>query len=385
MQLTRETLHRLVWSKPMPRAARELGLSRSALERACATLAVPYPFSGFWRDDAPLDLGLRPLPRAPTGTPEAIEIPDPPRRAGSPAPAAPVEAPSPKIGDTASARREAGSAIPAKAATDLHPILAAQAEERRRWDAMGSQGTKAKPVDPLTHRWRRLENQLFQAVEAAGHAVELEARSLWDVRLKVQGQLLTYRLRERYTRTRRTLSAAEARDPLNVRLGRTYAFDNVMTGEAVLAVQTHAYGRKTEWRDRPGAPLETQMDAVVEGLEALARDAIRIDAERREAEARWRAQEARRAEAERRAQAEEDRWDRLCELADAHAQARRVSDLLRRLQAERSARGDADPAFRRWLAWAWRELAARDPLAWGLADVVAEVDGADGPNSDDDL
>lgn len=68
--MTREELHRLVWSEPATRAARRLSVSDTYLRRVCRTLAVPSPPRGYWaKRAAGLDPPVVPLPAAPPGTP----------------------------------------------------------------------------------------------------------------------------------------------------------------------------------------------------------------------------------------------------------------------------------------------------------------------------
>ena len=47
-EITREELHRLIWSKPTTAAAKELGLSDVGLAKICRKLAVPKFPRGFW-------------------------------------------------------------------------------------------------------------------------------------------------------------------------------------------------------------------------------------------------------------------------------------------------------------------------------------------------
>ncbi len=68
--MTREELHRLVWSEPATKAARRLSVSDSYLIRVCRTLAVPRPQRGYWAKRAVgLNPPVVPLPAAPPGTP----------------------------------------------------------------------------------------------------------------------------------------------------------------------------------------------------------------------------------------------------------------------------------------------------------------------------
>ncbi len=47
-ELSRTGLHKLVWSKPMSSAARDLGMSANGLAKICDRVNVPYPSRGFW-------------------------------------------------------------------------------------------------------------------------------------------------------------------------------------------------------------------------------------------------------------------------------------------------------------------------------------------------
>jgi hypothetical protein len=48
-QLTWEELHALVWSMPMTRAGRSLGITDTGLRKMCARLKVPIPKQGYWQ------------------------------------------------------------------------------------------------------------------------------------------------------------------------------------------------------------------------------------------------------------------------------------------------------------------------------------------------
>jgi integrase len=48
-QLTWEELKELVWSKPMTRAARDLGITDNGLRKMCTRMQVPVPPQGYWQ------------------------------------------------------------------------------------------------------------------------------------------------------------------------------------------------------------------------------------------------------------------------------------------------------------------------------------------------
>jgi len=46
--LTREQLYDLIWSEPMQRLARQIGISDVAIAKHCRKLGVPVPERGYW-------------------------------------------------------------------------------------------------------------------------------------------------------------------------------------------------------------------------------------------------------------------------------------------------------------------------------------------------
>jgi hypothetical protein len=380
MRLTREDLHLRVWERPMAAVAQELGLTVARLQRICVSLDVPFPWSGFWRDGAPLDGEARRLPQARAGRPQAVTIDDPPPDAGEALAGGTTAAPPRSRRGTPPKPIDPEKILTEVPAADLHPIIAARLEAERREGDTEAQPTPDAPA--RLNRYGLIRNRLLLALERAGHGVRTDGQSLYAVHFEVFGQSVTHRMRERYTRTRRPLTAKEAREPLNVALGRTHAFEERMTGQLVLAIQTHRYGQKAEWRDDRRGRLETRIAEMVAGIEAAVRDAERIDAERADREARWLRREARRAEAERRAQDEEDRWVRLCQLAAWHERAMRVAALLGRVRKTAAKAIAADPALAAWFDWAEAERLDRDPAAWALTSIVRHVDAP--PDEDDD-
>lgn len=333
MILTREDVHRQVWSAPMPKVARDLGLTAAELERLCKSLDVPFPYSGYWRKGAPLDGRPRGLPRARPGRPDAVELDLPPHASTPPSSPGPIVPAGPALGP---------------------PVDIDDAE------------------DPVDRRRDLIRVRLAEALVRAGHTVGLGGAPR---AFAVNGQVLTHWLREGYTRTKRPLTAEEARDPRTFARGRDYVFEERMTGRLILAVEVRSYGRKAEWRDHPRrGRLEDRIAEIVAGLEALADDTTRLRAEREAAEVRWRETEDRRRAAERRAQAEADRWSRLTQLAAQHEETRRVATFLKRLRAAAGPAAGSDPQLRAWFTWAQRALHAYDPLTWEMAEVIRQVD-----------
>ena len=66
-KLTREELYDLMWSTPVAKVAKELGVSGVALAKRCKRVAVPLPPRGYWaRIAAGQKIPKPPLPPEPT-------------------------------------------------------------------------------------------------------------------------------------------------------------------------------------------------------------------------------------------------------------------------------------------------------------------------------
>jgi hypothetical protein len=84
--ITREELHRLVWTHRMADVAADLLVSSNELDVLIATLDVPFPFSGYWSRTAAGRAKPPRLRAAKPDTPDSVEITSPPPRRASNAP-----------------------------------------------------------------------------------------------------------------------------------------------------------------------------------------------------------------------------------------------------------------------------------------------------------
>lgn len=380
--LTRVELHTLIWSHPPLEAARRLGVTSRELGRLLEVMAVPYPYSGYWSKLGPTPRTVPRLTKPPPGAPEAVAIiPVAPRAPKSPARLDPEAAPRDSLRDDAMAAADTiatrvASSVPTRL-TNPHRIIAARVAEQRqqdaRWRAMGM-GRAITAESAMARRIRRIEDLLYKAVEARGHKVEVERTSLHQVRFILAGRALTYAIRERYKQRREPLSKEEAGESWNISMNRTHKTVRVLTGVLALTLDGGVWP-KPQWEDKADLPLESQIQSIVDGAEEVARKATAQEAERRETERLHYEAERRREAARQAALAEEARWRRFLDFADAMEHARRGRALLAAMEAELGAQDGADSA-REFLGWARARLDRIDPLALGAVAVMASVGAA---------
>ena len=139
--ITREELHRLVWTRPFVRLAKELGYNHPELSAICEDLNIPRPTGGYWNR---LGLGTAedrvPLPPAPLGKPTLI--PRGPRKAS--------ESPARSIPETQTALNR-----PEKNESDAGGEISATPDV----------AAPALPPDPLFHKPIRItREELYQKV-----------------------------------------------------------------------------------------------------------------------------------------------------------------------------------------------------------------------------
>jgi hypothetical protein len=165
--VTREELYRLVWSEPMSKLAEQFGVSGSYLARVCTCLDVPRPERGYW---AKLAVGKAPPQPA---------LPEPSGRiqltwsqTGEPVKLPKLKAPSPRL-------RKAKVAIPRDR---VHPLIVGAAKHFESGRDV-EEGSYLRPfkkmlvditaAQPTLEAALDLANELFNALEAAGHRVAL--------------------------------------------------------------------------------------------------------------------------------------------------------------------------------------------------------------------
>lgn len=73
--LSREDLHRLVWTAPVSELAQRFGITGAGLAKVCRRASIPVPPRGYWaRIESGVHVQPEPLPPAPRGLPQPIRI-----------------------------------------------------------------------------------------------------------------------------------------------------------------------------------------------------------------------------------------------------------------------------------------------------------------------
>ena len=362
-QLKRTELYDLVWSEPMTKIAKRLGISDVGLAKACRRAGIPVPERGYWaKSQHGKKVQREPLPPTKSGESETIVIAPPEPKPPAPKLELPPEVQRQIEQESTPERR----IHVAKTLSNPHPIIGAWLEKERQsrktWVASGMNWPR-EHTKPIEKRRLRILSTLFKVLEKRGFKPTVEARHLYEVSVYQGQEKIEFTLRERERQRRVELTKEQKKDPYN--LGRTWKQVREATGELVFRIRSLQYSiAQADWRDGPDHLLEDQLNAIVTGFivagEVLRRQRLeRQEVARRYAEAereRWKQEELRKKEAER-----------VQELLRCVSAWRQAAEIRAYVQAVRTAAGtarrDIDEArLEGWASWALIQADRLDPL-----------------------
>lgn len=388
-RLTREQLYELVWSEPMQRIGKHIGISDVAIAKHCRRLGIPLPPRGYWNklhagknvtktELSPRDLGTINDAALSGNLPPELRV----RIAGEPgvAPAHDEDI------DVLTARfgQRLGKVTTPRGFTKTHPVVAAllRKDETIRQEALNRSYYWEKPQfdSPFEKRRLRIINALFLAAASVGGGGSARGSRAEELHLHIGGLRVGFTL-EKFGRPRaRSGNASAAGDG----------------GNALCLKLTHHNpppGVVTQWQDDE-ASIENQLTNILVGMAVAGEHfnrqwiAQKIEWERqRRAElerlALEQKREAERRERERLAAIEKAKVDALRADAAAWREARTIRAYV--AAARIAAGGRVDEAMlNRWVGWAEAEAARIDPFtSEKMVESICNLD-ASPPAEDDD-
>ncbi len=327
LNLSRQDLYELVWSKPMSELAKDFGLSDVALAKRCRKLGIPVPGRGYWARvtavQSPRQSPLKPREETPLDR-SALAFHAPSERPDG-------EKPTPARSAEVNALRERIAILKPPVSTNHNPQFPAVKrtallknrpwKRELNWNRGEKSGTavRIETSDLVIDRALRIADCLLIAAETLGWNFdkprEPDGRSRYQRPtvfpfdspvygvLTVQGEALTFRIDERRRQIDHVLTAEEKANLRRWPGSSTPRWDLVPSGELRLHLM-HADSTHTlqTWKDTATRPLEKQLNAILMGFldEALEIKKRRDEQRRREEESRRR-EEIRYRQSQRRA------------------------------------------------------------------------------------
>lgn len=335
-QMTRKELFELIWSKPMVKAAADLGISDVGLKKVCDRHRIPVPGRGYWRK---LETGKR-VTRAhfralDDPVLETVEIYGSPEKALS----APVLA-AKREAQAKEAQPDQRVVVEPKPGL-LHPAAQRTANAlKRQTPREGVQlGVFARDCfrvsisSPSIERVLRILDAVARGAEARGmELVETEK----GLAFRANGGVVELRLNERWN------------DSLGVS----------KLGALSLELINHYHdGLRRSWADGRTQRLEDVLSDFFVGVSAYGAAQKERSDEHARRRREWAEEERRRAEEERRRALDKERLEFLQERMDALDEAGRLERYVAHLRAK-GAEPSAGDTVGRLIGWADSKIAA---------------------------
>lgn len=368
-QLTREELHRQVWTVPGVHLAARFGLSDTGLAKICRKLDVPRPPPGWWaKKAAGKKVRSMPLPDLRSGTPDRIRITPTPER---------TDGLREDIGRTT--ERLGGIAVPAKL-TRPHPLIAGWLADRRERQLRARQETepwrrKLYHVPDLTQSERRRHcvlHALFRALERQGAIISETER--WQLTATLEGEDIPFELREKQRQISRPMTADEKRWAPWISSGMKKELEPTGCFLFTISARSDEPVRK-QWLESEGRPIDAMLPAIVATFVVLA--PVLAERSRQRAEAAQKFAEAQRlAEEERQRRREDDnRWRRFLDIAAAWKEAAMAREFIAALRAGEVGGSDLieGRSVAEWIDWAEQRAHALDAAGGKPATLFADV------------
>jgi len=388
--LTREQLYDLVWSEPMQRLAKQIGISDVAIAKHCRKLGVPVPERGYWNKlQAGKPVTKTALPDRDLVTINRVTISGTltrelrSRLKGEPGMVEPNTESIEAL--TARLRKRLGHVTVPRNFSRVHPAIAPllKKDEKLRQEAANSSFSfswnQPKFDSPFERRRLLFLNGLFLGFARVGGRGWVRGNDARELAIYMGDASVSFQLEgpAQGRRSGRSSSASsEARETLCLTISTAH--------DAVPGI-------RFSWRDEDGSKLEQQLTDIIIGMAVAGEHLHRKWLEQQAAWARQRQEEAEREAKRRKAEEERRERERIAALEKAKRDAlrrdakawREANDIRAYVEAVR--RSAASPeSIEDWARWALLEADRIDPIVSGRAlESMREAQGDDDESDDE--
>jgi hypothetical protein len=224
------------------------------------------------------------------------------------------------------------------------------------------------PLTDVDRRRHGILNKLFHALEGKGAKISEAEKGL--LRVTIDDEKIDFQVREKNRQVRSSPENGQ----------NSYRSQELIgTGKLVFAIRTYLRGpHNEEWTETDSSPLESQLPKMVERFFEGAKILKAWHVEQEQERERWRQEAARREERVRLAKQEENRRQRLGELAHNWRTANLIRDFIAEIKskpfdAEKNVDGKT---LAQWLVWAEATVATLDLTRHGpesLFSIIGSV------------
>lgn len=362
-RITRKELYEKLWTTPTTKLSKEFGISDVGLGKICRKYDIPKPTVGDWARVAHGHrLERTPLPPAPAGTGEIIEIELREQRPSTSwAERYPqISAEFPPIHSENIVLESIDSL------SKLHPLLkesltylkSATPDAYSRLTPGQSTCIDINVSKPMLERTLKLLHTLFRFLEAQGFAIKVEKRYRMTTFVVVRDIEVEISIIEKVTRTPTSPSQTAGQDSY---VDRKFAYQP----SGVLSfrvMNVYIDGLRKEWNDTPAVRLEDEIVEIGQGiLEAAV--AIRIqDIERQEQNREYELRKITEKKKQDERQQEMALREKLLKDSADWQTSENLRNYIEALKSKREKTTDSDKDFDDWVKWATHVADELDPI-----------------------
>jgi hypothetical protein len=304
----RQELYDLVWSQPMTKLAKNLGVSDVAVAKACRRAGIPVPGLGYWaKVQHGKEVDQAPLPPQKSGRSDIVTI--------TPQPSSPASLRLPpdvqKLLDNEV--EPDARIIVQKLLSKAHPIV-------QDWIKR-----TAAPLPKTESRRLRILSTLFNELEKRGHSVLPAPNPGGNIAVKLLEEAVEFSLKERQKQSRVALTPEEKQYSFGLERGWRQVLEP--TGKLAFMIQSWLDSEmRKQWSDTGRKPLDQQLNDIIAGL-IIAAGCLRRRRLDREEEERQRLEaDRKRRELEALGREKEDALRRLAQRVNAWIQAEQIRE-----------------------------------------------------------
>ena len=363
---SRSDLFDLVWSTPILKLAKQIGVSDVGLAKACRKVGIPLPGRGYWAKSEERRPEQPPLPKMAgenqaevtftTLDPAVFQLT---RKTMTDIPR--IEIP-PTLVDP-----------DVLVATTIKASL--KAEQYNGRIVLRKKNALAISISPSAlDRAMLLLDTLIKACRQRGYAWKLspEGKTL----IQCEGKDIEVTLKERLSKhelPRRKRKRYDWEGPGAAEVFATREYEWVSTNFLTFAVENHVAGSaRRSWADGNVVKLEEKLHEIVAGLPLVAQGIELLDLERERWKRKCEDEEAKRRKARRKAEVTRRLRATLVASTNKSYRAERIRAFCDRLEARTcQISPELLPKCSAWLEWARQQADLLDPLSGDFTDLVS--------------
>jgi hypothetical protein len=360
----------MVWSEPILKLAKDLGLSDVGLAKICKRFEIPRPGVGYWqRKKNGWQIPIPPLPEMKNSNEKEIEI------FKTKKPSIDPEQDSYLAEKVISEKLEENKIQVSETLHSSHPLVSKTLKTLKTkkpglkglvWP--NESGCLDINIGPQSiHRAMCILNALLKALESRGYQIVAKKESPHPICICVLDETIEFSLEERLKKVKRELTPSEKKDKEKYPwMYRSDPYDLIPSGKLFLKIKSWGvWDIRSMWSDGEKQRLEECLNSFIAGL---VRAAHMIKARRLEREKEQREYQKKlieREEQEKIRREEEERIKNLNEMASAFHKSQQIRTFLDAVrEATIRKRGEivTGSELDKWLKWAYQQAENMDPI-----------------------